>query len=114
MGTKIRAALYRGLQLVLLMLLVYGFAQTLPFDLAILFAGDVLFYVEVATAVWLAAQVTRLRHALDYARAVTRPMRRAIRGRAKRMARSLRKRLPDRSSDDDRPWGALVPALVQL
>ena len=110
MARQFKAILYRGLQIVVLAFLAYGFAQTLPFDLAMLLAGDYLLYFEIATAAWLAAQVTRLRLALDYARAVARPLLKAAGRRGRRAVRSLRKRLPRRGADDDRPRAALAPA----
>jgi hypothetical protein len=99
--------LYRMLRLLALALLVVAFAQALPFDLmAIVFAGDLLTYFEIATMVWLTARATRVRLALAYARAVIdRPLRRA--GRALRTAR---RRLLTRRDDKDRPFGALLPA----
>jgi len=35
-------------------LILVGVAQTLPFDIALIFAGDVLTYAEVAAIVWIA------------------------------------------------------------
>lgn len=89
--------LYRVVQFALLALLVYGFAHTLPLDLAWLFAGDMVTYFEVAAAVWLAAQVTRLRWTLTYARQALRPPLRRLSRRARRAAR----RLAARKSQDD-------------
>ncbi len=99
--------LYRVAQFALIALLVYGFAQTLPLDLAWLFAGDMITYFEVAAAVWLAAQVTRLRWAIAYARFALRPLALRARRRARRAARRLAAR---KSADDDGGWGALAPA----
>lgn len=110
MAKRLRAILYRVAQIMVLALLAYGFAQTLPLDLAVLLAGDYLLYFEIATTVWLAAQATRLKLALQYARAVSRPFLRAVNRRSRRALRSVGKRLPRRSADDDRPWRALVPA----
>lgn len=102
----VRSALYA----VLLGLLVYGFALTLPIDLALLFAGDVLLYFEIVSAVWLAAQAARLRHALDYARmAVHRPLRR-LRGHARRFARRVRRLTAIGKSRDEDPRGAFAYA----
>jgi len=110
MAKRFRAILYRVLQVMLLALLAYGFAQTLPFDLAVLLAGDYLLYFEIATTVWLAAQATRLKLALDYARAVSRPFFCAVNRRRRRALRGLGKRLSRRAADDDRPLGAPAPA----
>lgn len=100
--------LYRVAQLVLLALLVYGFVQTLPLDLAWLFAGDMVTYFEVAAAVWLAAQVTRLRWAIAYARLALRPHARQLRRRARRAARRLGRLTARQTKDDDRGRGALA------
>jgi hypothetical protein len=99
--------LYRVAQFALIALLVYGLAQTLPLDLAWLFAGDLVTYLEVAAAVWLAAQVTRLRWALAYARFALRPLALRARRRARRAMRRLTARKP---ADDDGGSGALAPA----
>jgi hypothetical protein len=107
MPNRLWGFLYRMLRLLALALLVVAFAQALPFDLmAIVFAGDLLTYFEIATMVWLTARATRIRLALAYARAaIDRPLRRA--GRA---LRTTRRRLPRRESDEDRPFGALAAA----
>jgi uncharacterized membrane protein len=103
--------LYRALKFMILALLVYGFVQTLPIDIAFLLAGDTLLYFEVVSAVWLAAQVTRVKLLLLYFRViVAAPLRRHWR-RARRAVRTARRRLlRPRNSDDDGGWGALVPA----
>lgn len=106
---SVRTILYRLLKALVVALLVYGFVQTLPLDIALLLAGDTFLYFEVATAVWLAAQVMRFRHLLLYLRlGVARPLRR----RAGRALRSARRRLTQRSrtNDDEGGWGALAPA----
>ena len=103
--------LYRALKFMILAVLAYGFVQTLPIDIAFLLAGDTLFYFEVVSAVWLAAQVTRVKLLLLYLRvAVAAPLRRLAR-RARRAIRAARRRLPQRRApDEDGGWGALVPA----
>jgi len=100
--------LYPVLRWLALAALILLFAQALPFDpLAILFAGDLLTYFEIAAAVWLAAQVTRVRWAAVYARfAVQRTIRRA-RARARRTARRIARRLPP-PGDDGRPAPAFA------
>jgi hypothetical protein len=110
MAGKLRAFLYRAFQIALLALLAYGLAHTLPFDLAFLFAGDLLVYLEIVTAVWLAAQVTRLRTAIAYARSALRGRRRSFRRLKRRVSRRARRVRRPTALDDDRPWGALVPA----
>jgi hypothetical protein len=103
--------LYRALKFMILALLVYGFVQTLPLDIALLFAGDTLLYFEVVSAVWLAAQVTRIRLLLPYFRiSVAAPLRRHWR-RARRAVRTAGRRLlRPRNPDDEGGWGAAVPA----
>lgn len=105
--------LYKLLRAVLaalvLALLVYGFAQTLPLDLALLFAGDTMLYVEAAAVVWLAAQTTRLRWAAAYARLAVQRFARGARVRARRSVRRvLLSKNP--SSDEDRSAPALAYA----
>jgi hypothetical protein len=100
MLSRTRAILYRALQLLVLAVLLYGFAQTLPFDLALLFAGDTLLYLEIATAAWLAAQVTRFRFAIAYARMIARRAVRRTRRCARRLAQSVRRLAARKSSDD--------------
>ena len=102
--------LYPLLRWLALALLIVLFAQALPFDvMAILFAGDMLTYVEIATAVWLAAQITRLRWAAVYARFVVRRVIRRARIRTRRAVRRIGRVRPA-SADDDRP--AATPAFA--
>jgi hypothetical protein len=104
------ATAYRLLQLLALALLAFAFAQALPFDLmAVVFAGDMLTYLEIAAALWLAAQVTRIKWAAIYARFVLRRTLRRARIRARRVARRLA-RLRPRSSDEDGPAPAFAYA----
>jgi hypothetical protein len=94
--------LYPVLRWLALAALIVLFAQALPFDpLAILFAGDLLTYFEIAAALWLAAQVTRVRWAAIHARFVVRRIVRRARVRARRTARRLTRPRPS-GSDDDR------------
>jgi hypothetical protein len=93
---------YRPLHLVALAFLIFAFAQALPFDLvAIVFAGDVLVYFEIAAAVWLAAQVTRVKWVAAYARFVLHRSARRARIRARRVVRRIGRTRPS-SADDDR------------
>jgi hypothetical protein len=101
MPQRLWAIVYRILQLMVIALLVYGLAQTLPFDLAVLFAGDLLSYVEVAAAVWVAAQTMRLRGAAAYLRLRVPHLVGRARRRAGHFARRLTRTLP--TADDDRP-----------
>jgi hypothetical protein len=119
-----RLTIRRVLEFFAIALLVMAFAQTFPIDLAILFAGDTLMYLEIVTIVRLAAgrehfyQMLRLvarlaRFALRVSRAaVDVPVSRISRLRERRNAARPRSRgMPDRS--DDEPgvaWGALAMA----
>jgi hypothetical protein len=98
--------------------LVMAFIQTLPIDLAILFAGDTLMYLEFLVALRLAAgklhALTMLRQALRLARfamriltaAISIPVSRLSRLRERRsVARSAKPRRKSDSSDDERGFG---------
>ena len=118
--------LRRVLEFIAIAMLAMAFAQTFPIDLAILFAGDTLMYLEILVIIRLAAGWEHLQHALRLAAqcarfamrvlraAVNRPVSRIARLRERRTpARSVRPRTPDRS-DDGRgfaaPWGFLAVA----
>ncbi|HST36174.1 MAG TPA: hypothetical protein VLK25_06050 [Allosphingosinicella sp.] len=98
---RMRAILYRALQLLVLAVLLYGFAQTLPLDLALLFAGDSLLYLEIATAAWLAAQATRFRFVIAHARMIARRAVRRTRRGARRLAQRARRIAASRKPADD-------------
>jgi hypothetical protein len=107
---KLRGLIYRALHLIALAFLIFAFAQALPFDLvAIVFAGDALAYLEIATALWLAAQVMRVKWVAAHARFVLQRTVRRARIRARRVVRSMR-RNPPSASDDDRPAPAFACA----
>ena len=121
-----RLTLRRVIEFVAIAILAIAFAQTFPIDLAILFAGDTLMYLEILVVIRLAAGREHLLHAMRLAAqlarfamrvakaAVHRPISRINRLRERRTpARSARPRIPDRS-DDGRgfatPWGVLAAA----
>jgi hypothetical protein len=120
-----RLTIRKVVEFVAIAILVMAFIQTLPFDLAILFAGDILTYLEFMVALRLAAGVMHVRamwnQVTRFARLVLRTTNAAVRlpGLALRTLRERRtvsqskpRRMAD-SSDDDGPeiaWGALVPA----
>ena len=121
-----RLTLRRGLEFVAIAVLAIAFAQTFPIDVAILFAGDTLMYLEIVVIIRLAAGREHLLHAMRLAAqlarfamrllraAVNQPVSRINRLRERRTpARSARLRIPDRS-DDGRgfatPWGVLAAA----
>ncbi len=117
----------RVLKFIVIAILVMAFAQTAPIDLAFLFAGDTLMYLEFVVILRLAAgrehilQMWRiasrlLRFALLVSRAAIRqPVSRINRLRERStLARAVKpRRAPDRS-DDGRglatSWGALAVA----
>jgi hypothetical protein len=112
MMMKFWGLLYPMLRLLALVLLIYLFAQALPLDyMAVIVAGDMLSYLEIAAAVMLAAQITRVRWAAAYARFVVQRTMRRARVRARRAVRRI-SRLRPPSSDDDRPAPAFALAFA--
>jgi len=87
-------------------LLAIAFAQTLPLDLAILFAGDTVMYLEALTILSLLAAGGRARSIF---RAVRRESRAAIQFVARRFAQAMRRerfletRVKERKSWRPRP-----------
>jgi hypothetical protein len=109
---KFWAQIYPMLRWVALALLIAILFQAMPFDpLAVFFAGDILAYVEVAAAVWLVAQVTRVRWAAFYARHVVKRIVRRGRARARRAVRR-RAGLRPPSKTDGRPRPAAAFAFA--
>jgi hypothetical protein len=105
---RLWALLYPMLRWLLLAMLIVLLAQALPFDvMAVIFAGDVVTYLEIAGAIWLAAQVTRLRWAVAYARFIVQRTIRRARIRARRAARRSA-RLRPHPGDDGRPAPAFA------
>jgi len=107
-----RLTLRRVLEFVAIAVLAMAFAQTFPIDLAILFAGDTLMYLEILVVIRLAAGWGYLQHALRLAAqlarfamrvlraAIHQPVSRINRLRERRTpARSSRPRIPDQSDD---------------
>lgn len=112
MMIRLWAQLYPVLRVLALVLLIYLFAQALPFDyMAVVVAGDMLTYLEIAAAVMLAAQITRVRWAAAYARFVVQRTMRSARNRARRAIRRIARPRPP-SSDDDRPAPAFAFAFA--
>ena len=122
-----RLTLRKAIEFVVIAMLVMAFAQTLPIDLAILFAGDTLMYLEFLVAIRLAAGklhfLQMLRLALRPARfamrilsaAINCPLSQLNRMRGRRSVRhSTRPRRSSERSDDDRgfdvAWGVPVAA----
>jgi hypothetical protein len=121
-----RLTIRRVLEFVALAVLVMAFAQTAPIDLAFLFAGDTLMYLEFVMIVRLAAgrehfqQMLRLamrivRFAIRVLRAaISEPVLRINRLRERRSLRSTKpRRISDRSDNDEGfgiIWGSLATA----
>ena len=120
-----RLTIRRVLEFIAIAILVMAFAQTAPIELAFLFAGDTLMYLEFAIMLRLVAGkehiLQRWRIAARLARFAMRVLRTAIslpgarinRLRERRtLARSVKpRRVPDRSDDDrDFGWSALATA----
>jgi hypothetical protein len=120
-----RLTVRKVVEFVAIALLVMAFAQTLPIELAFLFAGDTLMYLEFVIAIRLAAGVMHVRamwnQVTRLARLVLRALNAAVRLpaltlrrlRERRTAAASKPRRISDSSDDDGlgiGWGALVPA----
>jgi hypothetical protein len=121
-----RLTIRKVIEFVAIAMLAIAFAQTFPIDLAILFAGDTLMYLEFLVAIRLAAGRIHfyqiLRRALQLARlallvlnaAISIPVSRLSRLRQRRDARPAKPRRISDSSDDDRgfgiAWGGLATA----
>jgi hypothetical protein len=118
-----RLTLRKAIELVLIFIIALAFIQTLPLDLAFLFAGDTLMYLEFLIAIRLAAGRVHLREVLRFAlrmaQLTMRTLRTAIRHSATRLARwreqkpvpvAKPRRHADSSDDDPAFGGAFVLA----
>jgi hypothetical protein len=122
-----RLTVRRVVEFFIIAMFAMAFAQTFPIDLAILFAGDTLMYLEFVVMIRLMAgrehfwAILRLaarlaRFALHVLRAVIDPpLTRINKLRERRTpARSVKRRSRSDSSDDDRSfgvaWGGLALA----
>jgi hypothetical protein len=114
-----RLTIRKVIEFVAIALLVMAFAQTLPIDLAILFAGDTLMYLEILVAIRLAAGreliVAALRLTVRLAQVAVQFLRvGAIRStmRIKRLrerrapARAAKPHRPNDTAEEDRDFGA--------
>ena len=90
----------------ILIVIVAGLASTFPADLAFLMALDLSTWVEAAVAVYVAAQVTKIRPILSFLRA------RFVLGRRtaarERRTRAVAKRRESSNDDDPAPRLALA------
>ena len=123
-----RLTLRRVVEFVAIAVLAIAFAQTFPIDLAVLFAGDTLMYLEIVVIIRLAAGREHILHALRIAAqfvrfamhvlrtAISLPLARINRLRERRTLARLTKPRPasDQSDEEDRgfgiAWGALATA----
>jgi hypothetical protein len=121
-----RLTVRKVIEFAVIAMLVMAFVQTLPIDLAILFAGDTLMYLEFAVAIRLAAGKMHVLDTLGFALRLARlamralnaavrvPVSRLNRSREQRKARPAKPRNISDSSEDGRDygvmWGALAPA----
>jgi hypothetical protein len=122
-----RLTIRRVLEFVAIAILVMAFAQTAPIDLAFLFAGDTLMYLEFVVMVRLIAGKEHIQHALriaaQLARFAIRVARAAIRQPVLRINRLRERRNPARAvkpvrcsdrSDEGRgfaaTWGGFATA----
>ncbi len=94
-----KAMLWRILLAVAFAVAMVALAQTLPADLALIAAGDLVSYVEVAAIVWMAT-------ATGLARGALRRVGRGLRGKLLIAARRRRRpRRPPPPANDDGPSG---------
>jgi hypothetical protein len=111
-----RLTVRRVIEVIAITLLTIMFVQTLPLDLAILFAGDTLLYLELVTLASLLATTVRISRTLSHAMlsvknglcAVVALIPRLI--RHARMPRSKKPAVRRKRPSDDRPalgWGDL-------
>ena len=107
-----RLTLRRIIEFIAIAILVTAFVQTLPIDLALLVAGDVVTYLELTALVWLLAGRDNVLAAARYVRQFGPALVDAVTRRlpARWRERRPRPRLPSRAakSDDD---GLLAGAL---
>ena len=119
-----RLTVRKVIEFIAIAVLVMAFAQTLPIDLAILFAGDMLMYLEFIVAVRLATGKMHLQQVVQFALrvsratirmardAIHRPWLRLNRWRAQRSAArpAIPRRGQDREDDPGAAWGAAAIA----
>jgi hypothetical protein len=122
-----RLTIRRIVEFLVIAMLAMAFAQTFPIDLAILFAGDTLMYLEFVVMIRLIAGrdhfLAMLRLAARFARLALRASQAAVDYSVSRIARMRERRtatrpakprrISGRSDDVQGPgviWGALAPA----
>jgi hypothetical protein len=104
-----RSTLWRVLLAAAFFVALIAFAQTLPADLALIAAGDVLSYFEIAALAWVASAAGVLRAGpRAVGQALLAAARRLVAARRERrtaMRRRRPKRTPPPANDDDLPGG---------
>jgi hypothetical protein len=93
-----RLTLRRVVEFVAIAMLAMAFAQTFPIDLAILFAGDTLMYLEFAVIVRLAAGREHFWHMLDLAARLARFAMRVVRAAIDRRVTGINRRRERRNA----------------
>jgi hypothetical protein len=114
-----RLTLRRVIEVLAITLLTLIFVQTFPLDIAILFAGDMLMYLELVTLVSLVATTLRVGRALSHALMLVKTALDAALALIPRLARRVRvprRKRPvagstrGKEAADDRPafgWGSV-------
>lgn len=104
-----RQTLRRVVMSVAFAMILAGVAQTLPFDLALIFAGDILAYAEIAAIAWIATASGVLTQAMKAAAHAGLQALRRLRPAGARQPRKVaaRRRRPRRTAarppNDDSP-----------
>jgi hypothetical protein len=120
-----RLTIRRVLEFITIAILAMAFAQTFPIDLAILFAGDTLMYLEIVVVIRLTAGGELVQHMLRLAArlaqfairvlraAISQPVSRINRlGERHNPARATKPRDRSDQSDDGRGFGATWSVLA--
>lgn len=119
-----RLTLRKVIEFIAIVILALAFAQTFPIDIAFLFAGDTLMYLEFLIAIRLAAGKLHLLEFLRFTFRLTqlamRTLRtslrqsatRFVRWREQRPTREAKPRRISKSADDDPAFGGAWSALA--
>jgi len=101
---------YRMTMLVLVSVLLIGLAYPFPADVALLFAVDLAAYVEAVVAVYVTAQVIRLKPMLTMAKQWFLTAYARIRGRTASRTQISRRSAAPKSANDDEDGALLLVA----
>ena len=91
----------RAVMALLVILFLYAFAQTLPFDFAMLAAVDMAVYVDALVGVYVIGRVARLRPMLAYLRLRLQVAARRLGTRARRTRMRIVDRMKQPANDDE-------------